>query len=709
MTEKSISRREFNLGLTALTLSRGLTASAGALGTGERPLQADVLAFIAKHRKPTGGYGWLSRINGHITSTFAAVGSYRLLGVTIPDQESLAMFVRSAYPVPDGLSQQPLWRIDYEQAQTLLWLGKSFDTAKLAMWQKPFVYNTYFEQNAYPTLQHQAMAVRLRKLAGDSNEESAALWESYFKSRMRPNGTFNNTGATDGSDGHLVNTLWSIGALHDLDRPVDISQLAIEWIKKCQLPSGGFTWSPSPALGGVENMIYTWAAVSLLSQAGADLERKASCENWVKEQLTVDGGFRSCQNALPSLTATYYALDALRMLGATASFSRRRPTSTVNAKPLPEGLKIYSAQIEAPGNGSPVEAVSLAEKLKIHLWTAKNSPDGWIAEAQKHAEARGLDIQFARGDEEYGTYTSLPGLGTYSHLDDLVAPRTAELSSYPLRKNRALPWTTFRDTRIRAIRDLHGRMVWQFNENEELSRILLDEACSSGDYAAISSFHFGLDDFLEYEPFLMDWEARLAMVGLQDAHGGESWWWASQLEGFRTLYLAKDPLWESFVHAMDRNWMLSVRRDASTGYQIQWSGASPEIRRFIESREPEWSWWGENAPKPPLAMLTVLTPGMPFEAGVPADGLCIRVRLRFGLGANPNKAILEKQESSLVSMQIDGRQVVPESIVLEHDRYLIYRVRDPSVKKVTVVVKNLATQETETLRADLSPSARRRK
>ncbi|WP_213804066.1 prenyltransferase/squalene oxidase repeat-containing protein [Granulicella sp. dw_53] len=624
-----------------------------------------------------------------------------MLQSPVPEAEVLADFARSHYPIPDGLSQQPLWRIDYEQAQVLSWLGKPIGSDKLAMLQEPFVYNTYFEQNAYPTLQHQAMAVRLRKMISTDKDLSSTAWERYFKLRRRPNGTFNNSAATDGSDGHIVNTLWGMEALEDLGQQVHLPAVGIAWIRSCQRDTGGFTWCPVPELGRCENMIYTWAAVSLLSQANSRPRDTDGCVRWIHDQFTDGGGFRSSALANPNLTATYYALDALRILGASAS-GPIRPRPARRSPPLPSTLKVYSAQIEAPGNGSPSEAVVLAERLNIHLWTAKNASRPWIAEAQRIAGVQGVNVQFARGDEEYGTYTSVRGFGTYSHLDDLVAPGDVQLGPYPPQKEVALPWTEFRDTRIKAIREDKGRMVWQFNENEELTRILLDEACRTGDYGAISSFHFGLDDFLDFEPFLMEWEGRLAMIGLQDSHGGESWWWTSQLEGFRTLYLAEDPSWDGFLKAMDNKWVLAVRRDSSTNHQIEWSGALPEVRRFIADREQDWSWWTGSRSNRSLAMLTVLRPNMPFEAGAPKGGLSIRVRLRFGLGDGPNKAVLHEQQSELVSMHIDDREVHPEEVGLDHDRYLLYHVRESGSRAVSVVVRDLTNRRIETLHADLS-------
>lgn len=703
---QDISRRQFVGGLIALPIAHSLPAFAAdteLTGLIDEPTRTAIAAYLEHHRKPSGGYGWISRTNAHITPTFAVVASYRLLGLPVPDMAAVAAFVQSHNPFPPGLGQQPLYRLNFEQAQVLLWLGEKPDNAKAAEWTKPFVYNTYYEQNHNPTLQHQAMAVRVRSLLDVQSKDDLAAWQEYFLARLRPNGTFNNTPAADGSDGHIVNTLWGSWTMADLGAARQLAADTVAWVQNCQLPSGGFTWSPLPQLGGVENVIYTWAAVSLLHSAGAVPKNKAACVRWLREQFTSDKGFRDRPGAKVNLTATYYALDALRILRAPLHGEPHR-TRAVPSTQLPPGLRIFSAQIEAPGQGSPSEAVALAEALGIHIWTAKNSPPDWIAEAQRIADTRRSGVQFARGDEEYGTYTKVAGFGTYSHLDDLVAPATAELGPYPPEKNTPHDWLEFCDTRIHKVRQANGRMVWQFNENEELSRILLDQAVETGSYSAISGFHFGIGDFLELEPFLMSWEDRLTMIGLQDAHGGESWWWAAQLEGFRTLYLAREPGWEGFVQAMDRKWMLAARRDATTQFALQWTGALPEVRDFIATHESEWSWWDVNSQKRkrPLAVLTVLRPGMKFEEGVPETGVSVRVRLRFAAGKNPSRAMQGEAETELISMRIDGRNVDPRSVVNPHDRYLIYEIPDDSAKQAAIVVRDLSTMEEQTISANIT-------
>jgi hypothetical protein len=56
-------------------------------------------------------------------------------------------------------------------------------------------------------------------------------------------------------------------------------------------------------------------------------------------------------------------------------------------------------------------------------------------------------------------------------------------------------------------------------------------------------------------------------VGLQDAHGKESWWWGNQLSGFTTLFIAKEPTWDGWLEALDQNHVMAVRHDAITGWK----------------------------------------------------------------------------------------------------------------------------------------------
>jgi hypothetical protein len=493
-------------------------------------------------------------------------------------------------------------------------------------------------------------------------------WRAYFLARRRSNGTFNTTPAADGSDGHLMNTLWGLLAAECLSLDLPATPELARWVRSCQLPSGGFTYAPKPEFGGIDDIAYTWCALQILEHEHVKPAGAARIAAWIESLQNDEAGFQDRPGGEPNPLATYYALDSLRLLGHTPRTATPARRAARNA--IPSGVRVFSIQVEAPGNGSPSEAVLLAKSLGIHLWAAKNSPEGWIDEAQKIADAQRAPVRFAVGNEEYGTYVAVPGLGCYSHLVDMAAPYGVDSGSAMPKKNHPYPWTEFRDSRIAVLRRGKGRMIWQFNENEELTRALLDEAVERGTYAAIATFHFGNENFLNSQPFLHRWYGRLPFVGLQDAHGSESWWWGDQLGGFTTLFLAREPSWDTWLEALDRNHVMAVRHDGVTGWKTHLAGGSPEVREFVMKRAGEWRWWDDDG-KParrPAASLTWLVPGTKFEAGVPETGVAVRVRLWQD---NTGQGIPRAPRAELVELRINGGRVSPQLVETRNDRYFL--------------------------------------
>ena len=101
-------------------------------------------------------------------------------------------------------------------------------------------------------------------------EDLSPDYVDYLDSRRRANGSFNNTPAADGGDGHVMNTWWGLQALQVLGRAGEKKDETIAWLRACQLPNGGFTWQPKPEFAGVDDVAYTWAAVRALKLLGAD-------------------------------------------------------------------------------------------------------------------------------------------------------------------------------------------------------------------------------------------------------------------------------------------------------------------------------------------------------------------------------------------------------------------------------------------------------
>jgi hypothetical protein len=681
--------------------------SLGAVGTdrmagGQRGANSwveGICDYLESLRRPDGAYAWADQPRSHLTPSFAAVGCYHLLQREPPNKGTLVEFLRTHHPFRIKKLERDLRVFEFQQIQGLLWLGQDVASFREQVrgWTKPSVYPAAYERHSYPVLQLEAMSVLCRRLVGLSMDEVASAFAEYFEARQRPDGSFNNTPAADGGDGHIMNTWWAIQALEALGKSPEKPEEIIDWVQRCQRPAGGFTWQPEPSFAGVEDVTYTWAAVRILKHLRASPARRRACIDSLQSLRNADGGFSDRSGWPSNPEAIYCALDAIYALDALDSLAASPVTSVRNKEQgkLSVDLKVFTIQIEAHGRGSCVEAVELARSLHIDLWGAKNAPLGWIARAQGIADERKVPVTFFVANEEYGTFVDVPGLGTYSHTSDIMAPAGADFGASLAGKD-VVSWEEFRRRRLAPLQETGGRLVWQFGENEELTRLYLDDSLERGGYAAISTFHFGNPDFANSEPFLKHYWQRIPFVALQDAHGEESWWWFDQLEGFRTLFLATEPTWKGWLTALKNNWAVAVRHDRVSGGQTWMHGGPPEVLEFVRRRESQWKWWDNPSLLIPVVSLVALRPDDTWEAARPERGVTIRARCRWDCTA---QGLPKTPRVELVSLAIDGRKVTPTLASPKNkagtyqDYYHLHHVAEPAAGKhtATATVRTLAT------------------
>ncbi len=672
---------------------------AGQSSSRRQLASAGVLRYLETHARPDGGYAWEDQQQSHLTPTFAVIGCYRRLGQSPPTPAPLAEFVRTHHPAQLKKLEQEHRIFDFQQVQALVWLGA--DAAEIRRringYTKPLSYMKAYERRGYPVFQSEMAVLRCRELLGMSRDESPAEFVNYLNDRRRANGSFNNTPAADGGDGHVLNTWWGLQALNSLGRAQEKKDELVAWLRACQLPNGGFTYQPQPKFAGVDDVAYTWAAVRALKLLGAVPDHREACVDYLHSLANADGGFSDRPGWLSNPLATYYALDALAALGALASLAdiQRRPPRRPPA--VPADLKVFSLQLEALGQGSPTEAVELARSLRIQLWGAKNAQPGWISRAQAVADEQQVPVKFFVANEEYGTWVNVPGLGTYSHTSDLAAPAGRDIGA-SLSGQGDVSWSEFRQRRLNPLEAGDGRLIWQFGENEELVRLFLDDSVARGGFAAISTFHFGNPDFTNTEPFLYRWRGQIPFVALQDAHGSEPWWLADLTTGFRTVFLATEPTWEGWLKALKQNWVGAIRHDAVSGFQTWMHSGSREMLNFVRARERNWRWWDNPDVQRPLVSLVALTPADQFEAERPVKGVTLRVRCAWE--CTP-QGLLKQPLTELVSLAVDGQSVSPELCTRKAprgmrlaDHYHRFAIPEPAPGKhsVTATVRELESK-----------------
>lgn len=667
--------------------------------------RAAILSYLAAHARSDHGYAFADQARSHLTPTFAVIGCCRLLEAMPPNRDALRDFLRANHPRELQRQQRERRHFDYQQIQSLVWLGDEAADFRERIRPQivPRPYPKISERHGYPVFQSELAGVQCHALLGLPVERLVPAFADYVTSRRRANGSFNNTPAADGGDGHVMNTLWGLQAQRTLQLPDENPAGAAAWLRGAQLPGGGFTFQPDPPFGGVDDVAYTRAAVRALRLVGAEPADRQSCIAWLLSLANADGGFGDRPGWRSNPMATYLALDALDALGALAAIETltpaRRRAPAARSSP-PPGLKVFSIQIEAHGTGSPADAVELAGALRIDLWGAKLTRPEWLAAARARAAERNIPVQFFASDEEHGCWMDVPGLGTYSHMSDVFAPAGSDFGA-PVGLDRAtakaVSWEEFRRRRLAPLERARGRLLWQAGSNEELVRIFLDDSLERGGYAAISTFHFGNPDLMNTEPFLQRWRGRIPFVALQDAHGSEPWWFADFTTGFRTLFLATEPTWEGWLRALEHNWTVAVRHDGVTKGQTWMHGGSDAVLDLVKAREAEWRWWDNPQCERPLVSLVAVRPEDEFEMDRPAAGVSLRVRCAWQssyLGA------LQKPLAELVRLSVDGREVTPTLVERKHtntqagEHAHVYALTDAAAEgehTVTAVVREIST------------------
>ena len=684
----------------------------GQAARSDRLAQA-ITSYLETLKKSDGGYGWADQELSHLTPTFHVIGAYRALKQTPPNKDALIDFVRTHHPRELKKLEQERRIFEWQQIQALVWLGADVSEFKprIAGFKQPMAYMKAYERNGYPIFQSETGVVLSHALLGLPTDEIAGAFGRYIDERRRPNGSYNNTPAADGGDGHVMNTLWGLQARQALGQELPAQPELIAWLRQCQLPGagllggGGFTLAPKPEFGGVDDVVYVRAAVRALKLLGAAPADRAACIHYLHSLANADGGFGDRPGWASNATATFYALDALDALGALDTLGSIRKRNTAVQAGItsfrPDRLKVYSIQIESHGTGSPAEAVELARSLKIDLWGAKNAKPAWMERVRAIAAEQKVPVKFFPANEEYGTWVHVPGLGTYSHTADLIAPGNTDIGP-PLGTRaeamKPVTWPEFRTRRLEPLQKGLGRLIWQFGENEELVRMFLDDSVERGGFAAISTYHFGNPDFMNTEPFLNRWRGRIPFIGIQDAHGPEPWFFSDQTTGFRTLFLAPEPTWAAWLEALKRNWVVAVRRDVWTKGKTWMHGGSDALVEFVREREAQWRWWDNPNVQRPMVSIVPVKPTDELEAGRPESGVNIRVRCAW---ENTPQGLAKTPISELVKLLVDGREVTPRlearknpnGLLAEHAHYFALPPEAARGKHtVTAVVRILATK-----------------
>ena len=680
------SRNSF-LGIQLFFLLNFLIISMTSPLSAQSAWKSEVRNYIYNNlSKPDGGYGWEDQPDSHITPTFAVLGTLYDLDMLPEDRKTIIEFIKTHHPQKGrnkeaGPSGTEMRDLVYHQIQSILWLEGEVSEFKseISNWKTQAGKLANYERHKYPVMYQEAMISICQNLVGvDFTNQSEFI--KYFETHRRANGSFNNGPTHKGGDGNILNTYWGLYALNLLSTQQSLVNETIEWLQKCQQKNGGFTHQPNPEIGINDDAIYTWAGVKSLQLLGGNPRNIDSVINYLVSLRNADGGFGNQPGMHSTPEATYYAIDALKILNGFAALDKAKiPVSMAVSNPDFSGYKVYTAQFEASGLGSPAEAVMIAKELNINLWGAKNPKTNWIETAQRIADENKVHVKFFVSDEPYGKFVSIPGMGTFEHVLDYISPGKDEVVFAD-----SATFVEFKNTTLKTLKNANGGLILQVANNEPMARMVLDESINSNlGYMAISTIHFE-QNFAFWLPYLYEYRYRLPMVTLQDAHGIESWWWTDNLTSHRNLFIAKEPTYEALITALENNWIVAVRHDSISDYETRMLGGTDAARSFIKQKESDWKWWStpNNLIRPEVA-ITVVNKNDLFEAGKPEEGVNIRIRCRWK-SSNLN---LKYPMNSLKELRVDGIVVNTEDVNVTQrrdlpvDAYYIYKWGTPSIGK----------------------------
>lgn len=656
-----------------------------------------------KLKKEDGGYGWEDQPDSHLTVCFAVTGILKDIDALPKDKSQLAEFIRTHHPQrgPNreaGASGSDMRDLTYELIQGILWLGgdvSSF-TADVSAWKSQAGILANYEDHKYANMMEDAPIPVCQKLVGVPFTDAPGF-TAYLQSHRRANGSFNNSPTAAGGDGNILNTYWCLRDMEALGLPMTKTAETIEWLQNCQLKNGGFTHQPNPQIGINDDVAYTWAAIRSLQLLGAKPKNIQGAIKYLISLHSADGGFGDRPFLHSTPVASYYAIDALKALdGFSVLAKAAAPKPIIEPKPDFTGYNVYTVQFQAQGGGSPDEAVMLADKLNIRLWGAKYPVKGWIEEAQRIAKENKVGVSFFIADEPHDNDVTIPGMGSFNHVLDYIAP-----AADPIHYKDTATYEELKNTTLKQLKDVNGGLLLQVSNNEALARLLIDESINSHlGYLGISTVHFG-QNFAFWMPYLMEYRYRLPQVTLQDSHGTEAWWWANELTSHRTLFIAKEPTYEAMITALKNNWIIGVRHDSLSNYKSRVLGGTEAARKFILSKEADWKWWTtpDHLVRPQVA-ITVLNKNSIYDAGKPHEGLNIRVRCIW----YSNRETLKSPAATLQELKVDGKVVIAKESVIKNrrniiaDAYYLYEWGTPAkgTHKIEATIKNLANNQVHT-------------
>jgi hypothetical protein len=170
--------------------------------------------------------------------------------------------------------------------------------------------------------------------------------------------------------------------------------------------------------------------------------------------------------------------------------------------------------------------------------------------------------------------------------------------------------------------------------------------------------------------------------------------------GCRTLFLARECSWQSWLEALENHWVAAVRHDAVSANQTWMHASNEAVLERMMTLQDSWRWWDNPEIARPMISVAALRPEDEFETARPEAGITLRVRCAW---ENTTQGFPKAPLVELSRMTLNGQVVVPEYVTRRRaganqwaDCYHQFHLANPPAGNNTVTVEGrlLANQQT---------------
>lgn len=406
---------------------------------------------------------------------------------------------------------------------------------------------------------------------------------------------------------HVVFTAHAVRALRALGRSVPDRDAVVAWLQSCQDEAGGFRRAPLEQMGEFEteadyqpDVWYTFEALAALDALDAGPRDPEAAIDWLNSLQNHDGGFGDQPGWRSRLMSTYWALRGLGLLTGDARGAIRATTASEPVRePILEGkYDIYHANHQTPFGGP--EMVDAIDEMGYDLvGITRGNQMGAARSYLKETGRRSPHLHAVY--EEQGHRVRYLGEFLGHHVANIFYPYEGELN--PERRSawrstwRAIrplsregfDWPEYRERVLMPIVDIGGLFMpeqeWEmafsymsFQDGEDLR----------AGYNIVHTAHFNGPDRIRAMPYRERHITRIGAVADTDSHGDVEEW-RENLEGYRTLYLARTPALDDYLDAVLHGRAVTVIRDDVPGGLTYYG--RPEVVEYVKGRIEQWRWW----------------------------------------------------------------------------------------------------------------------